>query len=105
MGSAEQFMAEYLVESAAVARKGLECFAPFRRRFYTDNCPFGSRRMERLEKLCMTGEKLTGISHRGGGAVAFTTKTGPSGNSVNLRYRLLAGDRWLIQDIEAQCPT
>jgi hypothetical protein len=101
----EDFMREFFRERTATYQKELEILAPFRRKFYTEDC----RRAGRDQKLKeimeeSNSEELVQVSDSGTTGEAITVLTSRTGDPRRQRYHLQAeGDRWLIQEIEVEC--
>jgi hypothetical protein len=104
MQSVEEFMLEYLQENIAVLKRSLDDFAPFRRKFYTDDFILGSRRADKLKELLEETEKIIQISSSDKTAKVITVKTGKAASS-KVRYNLVAANKnWLIQSMDSECP-
>jgi hypothetical protein len=105
MESVEKFMLGYLDEMSAMQKQSLDNFVPFRRRFYTDDCILGSRRVNKLKELLEETEKIVQISSSDKTAKAVTIRTGKTGSASKLRYNVIAAnDNWLIQSMDLECP-
>jgi len=105
MQPAQEFMQEYLCERTAITTKELELLAPFRRKFYTDDC----RRHGHVEKLPQIvkeneSEKIVQVSSSETGAEVITGVETHDGDLQRLRYRLEArSESWLIQRVDLEC--
>ncbi len=105
MQSLEDFMREFFRERTATYQKELEILAPFRRRFYTEDCRRANRASKLMEVMEESkSEEIVRVSGCETAGEAITVQTSRTGESHRQRYHLQAeGGRWLIQEIEAEC--
>ena len=103
MQSVEEFMRRYIYEHIAEEKRQQATHVPFRRRFYSENCDYGSR-PGMLEMF--QSEKVQCISSLDTKAEVIVTREVAlePGNFYDLRYLLQAsGDSWLICEVDVQC--
>jgi hypothetical protein len=98
--SIEEFMRAYFSARDAQVAKELAIFKPFREKFFTATCCWGSRKEER--KL-YDSEAVESVSLSGEDAIAITRL---HGIIPRYRYHLkISNDSWLICSVEGQCPS
>ncbi len=93
----EQFMSDFFRERTSALKKVLEIQQVFRRRFYNDECFWGSGDMG-VEKSA--AEKIVDVSSSDIGADVIST-----GSTIyRSRYLLkLSGENWLIHEVDMGC--
>lgn len=98
MQPAEEFMRDFFRARTAEIKKELENRAPFRQRFFTDDCFWDSRKgvIERNES-----ETIVSVSNSGDKIQVITQQTNPF---PRLRYHLQRTKQsWLIRCVEMEC--
>ena len=103
MQSAEEFMRRYIDEHIAEENRRQASHAPFRQKYFTTDCEFGSR--PGMLEMFQT-EKVQSISSSDMKAEVITRREIPDrlGDFYNLRYLLQAhGDSWLIYEVDVCC--
>src|SRR5690349_10059336 len=97
MQSVEAFMRQIFDEKIGLEKQRKAMAAPFRRKFFTEDCDYGSRQGQ-LEQF--QSEKLLSIKVSDSVAEVVTEQTAfyiHSEPSFELRYLLRAeGERWLV---------
>jgi len=101
MQSVEKFMRQYFDELAAEVKREQDSRAPFRRKFFTENCPW-RRRDGELELV--RAEKVLTSSSSGETAEVITSLQRSPDRLHQFRYHLLASsDGWLISEVNIWC--
>ena len=103
MQSVEEFMRRYLEEHIAEEKRDRASHAPFRQKFYADDCYWDSR-VGTLELL--QSEKVVSISGSDTKVEVRTTRElfDRPGDFYHLRYDLKRrGDDWLISEVRTKC--
>jgi hypothetical protein len=105
MQPVEEFMREFLRERVAEERREQASRAPFRQKYYSDDC-FWESRVGVLEKY--ESETLVSTSCSGDEALAITTSEYPSVSKdfryAKLRYHLEAAEgQWKIRSLDFAC--
>jgi len=98
MQSAEEFMREFLRARTVEIKRELEKRAPFRQRYFTDDCFWDSRKgvLERNE-----AETIISLASSGNKVEVITQQPDPF---PRLRYLLQnLGQSWLIRCVEMEC--
>ena len=104
MQSAEEFMRQLFDEKIEMEKQRLERVVPFRRKFFTQDCDYGSRPgvLEQFQS-----EEVQSISVLDSEAEVITTQTPfyvDSTASLEMRYLLRTdGDSWLIYEVDLRC--
>jgi hypothetical protein len=103
MQSVEEFMRGYFEALIAEEKRQQASHAPFRRRFYAEDCDLGSRPgiLEMFQS-----EKVLTISNSDAKAEVVTTRqvANQPGNFYEMRYHLQAqNDSWIICGFDLRC--
>ena len=101
MESIEEFIRKYLSERVSVLRQEEQELAPFRAKFYTEDC-----RRDRRARIVAESESetLIDVSGRETEGQAITRVRTAAGETQRVRYHVrLAGDRWLIRALDIEC--
>jgi hypothetical protein len=96
--SAEEFMRDFFCARTVQIKKELENRAPFRQKFFTDDCFWDSHSgaIERSESEMIVSSSSSGIE-----AEVVTQETDPF---PKLRYHLQTmGESWLIRCVDVEC--
>lgn len=95
----EDFIQEFLVAHSAQIKRELADRAPFRRRFFSEDCLWDSREAAFEDSQA---EAISGVSVSESGVTVTTRAAIGFGG---LRYHLRAsGESWLIFCVEFRCP-
>ena len=103
MQSVEEFMRRYIDEHIAEEKRQQASHVPFRQRFYSEDCDYGSR-IGMLEMF--QSEKVQSVSSSDTKAEVIVTREVAlePGNFYDLRYLLQAsGDSWLMCEVDVRC--
>ena len=104
MQSVEEFMRRSFDEGIAQEKRERASRAPYRRKFYADDCEWGGRPGRRLEVL--QTEKVSSVWSSDLRAEVITTREvlDMPGRIHELRYHLQAhSDGWLIYEVDVRC--
>jgi hypothetical protein len=104
MQPVEEFMRRLFDEKIELEKQRLAKLAPFRQKFFTQDCDYGTRPgvLEQLES-----EKVQSITVSGSEAEVITTQIAfyvHSEASFEMRYLLRAEDeRWSVYEVDLRC--
>jgi len=104
MQPVEEFVHRLFEEKIELEKQQLARLAPFRQKFFTQDCDYGSR-PGMLEQF--QSEKVQSITVVDSGAEVITTQIAGyvhSAASFEMRYLLRAeGESWLVHEVDVRC--